>query len=249
MPSKRYGRLEHREVDPSVQNVMQESSTQIYPLGARLAFDDGRIYRYTENGAVALAAGKVNSSPDDGAEREDTLTVAVAAGKRAMTYTAVGTITANQYADGLLCIVDGSGQGMQYKIENHLAITAGETGIINLYDPIVTALSTSSDVMLVKSLYKSVIVAPDQVVIPTGVAPIPVTASFFFWNQTRGPAPVLSEDSTGSAATERICTLGTSAGTLTTAGGAPGAAIIGRVQFDSRDHVSGDYDVIFLTIE
>lgn len=249
MPSDRWAKIEHREVDPAIQHFMQENVAQQYPLGAKLALTDGRIFRYSENGGVALVAGKVNSSPDTGAEREDTLTVAVAAGKRAMTYTAVGTITANQYADGLLCVVDGSGQGLQYKIKNHLAITAGQTGTINLYDPIVTALSTSSDVMLVKSLYKSVVVAPDQIVIPTGVAPMPITASYFFWNQTRGVAPVLTEDSTGDAATERICTLGTSAGVLTTAGGAPGAPIIGRVMFAGLDHASGDYHPIFLTIE
>ncbi len=249
MPSEFWAKLDHREVDPSRQWHMQESETQKYPLGARLSLADGRMFRYAENGAVALTPGLVNSSPDDGAEKEDTITVAASQGARSITYTAVGTITENQYADGLLVITDGTGQGMQYKIKNHLAIAAGSTGTINLYDPIVTALDTTTDVMLVKSAFKSVIVAPDQVVIPTGVAPIPVQANFFFWSQTRGIAPVLSEDSTGSAATERICTLGTSAGVLTTAGGAPGAAIIGRVYFDSLDRISGDYDVTFLTIE
>ena len=249
MSSKHWSILDHREVDPSLQWHMQESETQKYPLGARLAYTDGRVFRYTENGAVALAAGKINSCVDDGAEREDTLTVAAAAGARQVTYTAVGTITENQYAGGILCVVDGTGQGLQYKIESHLAITAAATGVINLYDPILTALDTTTDVMLVKSPYKSVVVAPDQIVLPTGVAPIPVTASYFFWNQTRGLAPVLAEDSTGDAATERICTLGTSAGVLTTAGGAPGAAIIGRLYFDSLDQVSGDYGPIFLTIE
>lgn len=249
MPSKYWALLDHREVDPSVQWHMQENVAQKYPLGARLSLADGRMFRYSENGSVALTPGLINCSPDDGAEREDTITAAVAIGARSMVYTAVGTITENQYADGLLCVVDGTGQGLQYKIESHLAIGAASTGVLNFYDPVVTALDTTSDVMLVKSLYKSVIVAPDQVVIPTGVAPIPVTANYFFWNQTRGIAPVLAEDSTGSAATERICTLGTSSGVLTTAGGAPGAAIIGRVMFDSLDHVSGDYPPIFLLIE
>ena len=249
MPSERWATIDHREVDPSDQHFMQEKSVQKYPLGARLSLVDGRTFRYAENGAVALTAGLVNSSPDTGAEREDTLTVIASAGARSLTYTAVGTITANQYADALLCVVDGVGQGLQYKIKNHLAIAAAATGVINLYDPIVTALDLTTDVMLVKSLYKSVVVAPDQIVIPTGVAPIPVQASFFFWNQTRGIAPVLAEDSTGDAATERICTLGTSSGVLTTAGGAPGAPIIGRVMFAGLDHVSGDYPPIFLTIE
>jgi hypothetical protein len=249
MPSKRYSVIEHREVDPSLQNIMQESSTQLYPLGARLALDDGRVFRYCENGGSALAAGLCVANPIPGTEREDTLTAAVAAGARSLTYTAVGTITENQYRDGLLCVVDGTGQGLQYKIESHLAIAAAATGTINLYDPIVTALDTTTDVMLVPSIYKDVVLTPDQIVQVVGVPPIPVTADYFFWAQTWGIAPVLNEDGLGNLATERICNLGTSGGYISTNGMAPGAPVIGIAIFDSLDATNGDYHPIFLQIQ
>lgn len=247
MGDENYQILEHRE-QISEQLLMQEFADAKAPLGTRLALADGRTFRYCKAGAVALAAGKVVSTPIDGLEREDTISAASAIGSRIITYEAVATMTENEYRDGLACIVDGTGQGLQYKIKNHLAITAGDTGAINLYDKIVTALDTTTDVMLIKSIYDALVLTPDQVVLPIGVPNIPVTALFYFWAQTWGIAPVLAEDSTGDAATERICTLGTIGGVKTTAGGAPGTPIIGRVLPYSEDHVSGDYPPIFLTI-
>lgn len=247
MPSKRYSVIEHREIDPS-QYIMEESSTQQYALGSRLALADGRAFRYTESGAVALGAGLCVSTPLTGLEREDTLTAVVAAGARSLTYTAVGTLTANQYADGMLCVVDGAGQGLQYKIQNHLAITAAATGVINLYDPIITALDITTDVILVQNAYKDVVLAPDQIVQVMGVPGIPVTANYFFWAQTWGICPVLNEDGLGDLATERICSLGTSGGYLATNGAVPGAPVIGTAIFDSLDATNGDYQPIFLTI-
>lgn len=248
MSTKRWSTIKHNAIDPT-QHPMVESATQNYPLGACLELVDGRTFRYCKNGAVDLAAGKFVATPLVATEREDTLTVAAAAGERSITYTAVGTITANQYADGLLCIVDGAGQGLQYKIEKHEAIAAGSTGTIYLYDPIVTALDTTTDVILMANEYKDVVVAPDQIVLPVGVPCIPVTAAYYFWAQTRGVCPVLAEDSLGNLATERVCVLGTTGGYLSTDGGVGGAPRVGKHIFDSTDGVATDYFPIFLDLE
>ena len=45
------------------QGIHQESSTQLYPLGHRVALNDGRVYHYAENGAGTLAPGKLVGSP------------------------------------------------------------------------------------------------------------------------------------------------------------------------------------------
>ncbi len=97
------------------------------------------------------------------AERENTITVARPQFATQVTYTASGTITANQYQDGFLCVADGAGEGMQYKIKSHPAIASAATGIITLYDGIITALDTTSDVMLIPSLYKDVFLNPNVV--------------------------------------------------------------------------------------
>lgn len=237
---------DHKEM-PGDQNILQESSTQKYPLGTRLGLEDGRVFHYALAGSSALAAGKLVGSPITAAEREDTITAAVAKGATTATHTAVGTITKNQYRDGLYCVVDGTGQGLQYKIKSNDAIAAGSTGTITLHDPIVTALDTTSDVILLPNPYNAVTLNPDVVRLTLGVPPIPVTASYYFWLQTWGIATVLCGDSTGNAATERWCHPATSTGEfLTTAGGIGGTQIIGYALFDSTDYVDGDYMPIYL---
>ena len=136
------------------QGIYEENSAQQYPLGFRVALSDGRVFHYAENGGTALAAGKLIGSPLVFTEIERTITAAAAQFATQVTYTAVGTITSNQYQDGFLCVVDGAGEGLQYKIKSHPAIAAAATGTITLYDGIITALDTTSDVMLIPSLYK-----------------------------------------------------------------------------------------------
>ena len=231
------------------QGIYEENSAQQYPLGFRVALSDGRVFHYAENASSTLAPGKLIGSPLTFAEREDTITVAAAQFATQVTYTASGTITANQYQDGFLCVADGAGEGMQYKIKSHPAIASAATGTITLYDGIITALDTTSDVILIPSLYKDVLLNPDVVLKTLGVPPIPVTADYFFWVQTWGQAMVLCGDSLGDAATERWCVpAGATGEFLSTATGIPGTEIIGYQMGNSSDVVDTDYFPIYLTI-
>ena len=231
------------------QGIYEENSAQQYPLGFRVALSDGRVFHYAENASSTLAPGKLIGSPLTFAERENTITVAAPQFATQVTYTASGTITANQYQDGFLCVADGAGEGMQYKIKSHPAIASAATGIITLYDGIITALDTTSDVMLIPSLYKDVFLNPNVVLKTLGVPPIPVTADYFFWVQTWGQAMVLCGDSHGDAATERWCVpAGATGEFLSTAGGVPGTETIGYQMGDSSDVADTDYFPIYLTI-
>ena len=231
------------------QGIYEENSAQQYPLGFRVALSDGRVFHYAENGGTALAAGKLIGAPLVFTEIERTITAAAAQFATQVTYTAVGTITSNQYQDGFLCVADGAGEGMQYKIKSHPAIASAATGIITLYDGIITALDTTSDVMLIPSLYKDVFLNPNVVLKTLGVPPIPVPADYFFWVQTWGQAMVLCGDSLGDAATERWCVpAGATGEFLSTAGGVPGTETIGYQMGDSSDVADTDYFPIYLTI-
>lgn len=225
-------------------------------LGDVLRLDDGRVFRLALNGAVALAAGKLITSPLNFTEREDTITVAAAIGATSVTYTAVGTITADAYAGGLLRVVDGTGEGLQYKISGNDAITAAATGSIYLYDPIVTALDTTSDVIITKSKYSDTILAPaDAIAKPLGVPVIPVTAAYYFWVQTWGDAICLfhgdAAASLGNAVTERACYLSdaTAGAFESPAGGIAGQVIIGEHLADSADAVDTEYHAINLRLD
>ena len=231
------------------QGIYEENSVQQYPLGFRVPLSDGRVFHYTENASVALAAGKLIGSPLVFTEIERTITAAAAQFATQVTYTAVGTITSNQYQDGFLCVVNDAGEGIQYKIKSHPAIAAAASGVITLYDGILTALTTSSDIMLIPSLYKDVRLNPNTICKTVGVPPIPVTADYFFWTQTWGQALVLCGDSLGNAATERWCVpAGATGEFLSTAGGVPGTETIGYQIGDSSDVVDTEYFPIYLTI-
>jgi hypothetical protein len=240
--------LDHKEIFGK-QDHTETSSELLYPLGTIMKLADGRKFRYARAGAVDLIAGQVQASPLTAAQREDTLTVAAAINATSFTFTAAVTMTDDEYAGGMAHIVDGTGQGHQYRIRGNEAIAAASTGLIYLDGPIKVALDTTTDVILTKSPYADVVVAPDQIVMPVGVPTVPVTATYYCWLQTGGVCPVLAEDALGDLATERICILGTTGGYLATDGAAPGTPIVGKHIFDSTNAVSGDYFPIYLTID
>jgi len=246
--------LSHREMITE-QGIMQESETQRLPLGAKLELADGRIFRYCKNGAVALAAGKTIQSVIVATERDDAINAAavVAIGAKTFAFTAVGAITADQFAEGFAHIVNDTGEGLQYKIKSNTAAGAAADCVVTLYDPIITALAATTDVILSSSQYSGVVLAADDLSFIIGVPVIPVTANYYFWAQSGGVAMVLQNGSTGVATTEREVYADVAAGTdgaaLSTAGGAVGKQQIGYHYFDTTDVVATEYWPVNLTID
>lgn len=246
--------LTHREMIAE-QGIMEESERQRLPLGAKLELADGRVFRYCKAGGVALAAGKTAQSVIVATERDTSINggAVVAVGALSFTFTAVAEITANQFAEGFAHIVNDTGAGLQYKIKsNTFAAIAAET-TITLYDPIVTALAATTDVILTSSPYSAVILADGDLSYIVGVPTIPVTALFYFWSQTGGVGMVLRGDSTGVATTELELQAdvvgGTDGAGISTAGGAVGKQQLGYNYFDTTDGVSGEYWPTMLTID
>jgi len=177
------------------QGIYEESSTQKAPLGTRLAFSDGRVYRYALNGSTALAAGKPVKSLASGSDLVNLLVQSAAAiGTKTVTVSTAAAMTT--LAEGYLCINDNTGQGLMYKIKKSAANASTSTHTdITLYDPIYTALDTTSECIVVPSPYYGVTVATadgEENII--GVPPIAVTASYYFWLQTWGICNVLRAD-------------------------------------------------------
>jgi hypothetical protein len=244
-----YQLLEHREI-MGVQDLMEESATQNYPLGSRLALNDGRVFRYSKAGAVALGVATIAASPILATERTDNLSVAAVVNAKQVTITAVATMTDDEYADGFLHVVNDTGQGLQYKIAGNEAITAGDDGIVYLHDPIKVALDITTDIIMTTSLYTGLIVPPgDNIIYGVGVPTIPVTALYYFWAQTKGIGMVLAGDSTGAGNTERQVWMSNAGASLSTAGGVAGTQLIGNMLFDSTDQVDTEYWPIVLDIE
>jgi len=176
-------------------DYMDQSATQRHELGARYTTEDGRAYRYCKNGAVALVTGHLIQSAALGGSSGHVQTgIAVQAdsaiGDESI-YVELDTdaATLNQFAGGYLCISDDAGEGQMFGIVGNSVATGGGTCRVDLDRPIkIAALVATSLVQMMTDPYSTVIAAP--ITTPTGlilgIAPIAVTAEYYFWVQTWG---------------------------------------------------------------
>jgi hypothetical protein len=178
------------------QGIYEESATQKAEIGFRLLVGD-RVFRYAYAGGTALAAGKLMTSAQLPAEVNKAVEADAAAGTYEVTVT---TSAAQLYlAEGYMVVNDDAGEGLSYRIKSSAANadTATSTDIV-LYDPIVTALTTSSEVELYGSPYYDLDLSADVTDHISGIPPIPVTANYYFWLQTWGPCGCLVGNTTAA---------------------------------------------------
>lgn len=178
------------------QGLFEESATQKHALGCRRELNDGRLFVYASAGE-ALAAGKLNvSAVIDTNQCNVALAENASAGVTRLKVTATSTnITENEYREGYLWVNDATGEGQIFKIAYNPAITAASAGYFEIYDKVRVALTTSSECSLSKHpqmgvQYHAAATAVIEA-IPTGVSPIAVTSAYYFWNQVKGPIPLL----------------------------------------------------------
>lgn len=198
------------------QGVMEISAEKKEELGTLRITRDGRKFRYAKAGASALSAGKMGVAPAIDAE---VMNEACAYAHAIGDYTFTETITAgvafaeNFFAGGFLQINDATGEGYQYMIESSTAVTATGTSItISLYDPIKVALvASTSEFTLAASTLQGVTESTTEENLPVGIAPVAVTAAYYYWIQTGGEALALVA---GTPAVGSMLTLSSTAGAL-----------------------------------
>lgn len=221
-------------------------STPEVQLGAKASTPDGRVFRYVKAGAAALVPGKVYDAPIEVANHTNATVVSGAAGATAVTLTLGATAaTANQYAGGVLVVNDVTGEGQTFTIKSHPAADSGASLVVTLEDdePIVTALTTSSQATLVQNAYNGVVLhATTEVSFPVGVAHTAITEGQYGWIQTHGPISALCAATTG---------IGQSCAASDTTAGAYeiGDGILPVIGYAIRAGVATEYNPIFLTID
>jgi len=269
------------DVYGKTEDIYKESSTKRRALGTRLVFPDGRVFRYAKSGA-AIAIGRVcgtaayttkhaidcpvNAARTTAQWDAGTYTIQVAT-------TAIGTgstgdvVWANRYDDGYIFATDNAGQGQVLQIKSHTAgTTAASTPTFTMYDDdlLTIALTTTSQVGIVKNMYDNVVTHTGTVGggPAMGVSPIAVSAANkYFWLQTWGPCPTIR----GVLATVRgqhvVVTNSTDAGdtfTGTAGTGYPAFSTCTRLMYQGvhprvgftlvPSTSSGDFDLTYLTI-
>lgn len=173
---------------------------QRWPLGTKMALQDGREYVFVKNGAGAATAGLLfQSEVPDGAF--DTLAVPAAtstyntAGLRTLRATLPASAVAkNLWAEGYAITeaAAGAGEGYAYKIVSHPASAGSEDLEVTLQTPLKHTLNTSDKITFIKHPTADVIVHPAP---PTaavvGVMAGAIAAASYGWAAVRGVQPVL----------------------------------------------------------
>lgn len=230
----------------SAQAILAESSTGLHVLGTYMETADGRGYRYAKIGAVATVAGKVYQGPAlDATNMQPSgglATAAAAIGALEITTTDTVTLAANLLAGGYLSVVVTPGQGYTYKIKGNSAATAAAVTFY-LEDPVVVALTTSSNIIVAKHPYDGLVIEPGT---PTArIAGVPngiITAAYYGWVQTRGACAVLF---TGTGVAGKV--VGSlSGGTSGSMAPAIAATNIGGEHMATG--ITGEYSLVYLTI-
>lgn len=168
-------------------------ATQLHKLGQLGATADGRRYRYTENGAVALVAGQLCVATDITTAHEDLAVNTAAVGDKTLTVTLGATaIVANDYDGGYVFVVDETGQGINYLIDSAPVTASTGDVIIELHEPIATAFVADTTVTLYRNPYKEVVISDGtQADFPVGVPNFAIPADEFGWLQTGGMCSIL----------------------------------------------------------
>ena len=179
------------------QGIYEESSYAKFDLGEKLELIDGRVFRYGQFNA-AVGAGLVVSQDVSATSvvEIDGKATAAAIGATEVILTDSGTLgsaTADQYAGGYLHITDDAGEGHQYRIKSNTAASS-DAVTFTLYDGLVVAVTTATDVAITGGLYCKLVSATGATdYIASGVTPIAFTSGYYGWVQTGGIATVLAD--------------------------------------------------------
>ena len=176
----------------------KETSEQKQKLGTRAVTPDGRVFYYAEasNTAIARGGNVVNGIAAVAAHDMDLVAVAASAAATSFTTTTSLTVTKDQYKDAYVYFNDGPAEGEIYRIKSNTAVSgaAGLSITIDEPDGLVTALTTASLFGVMYSPYKDIHIVDGNGTPTTGIVGVttaPVTADYFCWVQTSGPAAVL----------------------------------------------------------
>ncbi len=241
-------------------DVLAESVTQLFPLGTKITQGE-RVWRYCKNAATALtivgtpiqSAASVHSDCDEDVVVAASTGEAYAIGSYDITLVSTTNIAAAPWStenggkDGYVFVNGGTGIGQMRKIKAHEAFASTNNIKITCYDPWnVAIVNGNSECGIIQNPYSNVVLSGADVTnqMPVGVNPIAVTASYYFWAQSGGPA---------AAVCNTTIAYGTWAVTGTTAGKIdPGAAttteyIIGYMI--TAGIKSNDHAAIFLILD
>lgn len=239
-------------------------ATKLHKLGTKMELPDGRIFRYARASATAIVTGKLyqgKAGEANTAQINDIAPADTDVGAREVVVTIAGTaLVANVFDDGYLVVASsiGTGIGHAYKIAENNSCGAGGTTTLTLAgnDEVKVALeSGTTTVGLRKNEYDEVLLTTADTVrvnVLAGVSAAAAAASAYCWIQRRGPAAVLTDNTTliigtpCTASTTVVGAVGGNSAATTNVADGLGDTAIGMVMSVSDQN---EYSLIDLTLE
>ena len=176
-----------------------------FPAGSKLVLPDERAYRFTENdGTPEVAATLYQSALPIANATDQGVNVATAAGATSLSATLGGTSAiADLYAEGTVHSSNAAGEGYAYRIrravttgQGHAAVSSSAVITVNLEpsETLQVALTTASKLTFTHNRFRVVLIHDSP---PTaslvGISPGIAAANRWYWSQTEGDAPVVTE--------------------------------------------------------
>lgn len=153
-------------------------------VGSKWDTNTGGTVALVQNGAVAIASGKLVQAPTQlTAFQKLAMTVPTAypatVGATQILVTNGGTVLKqNLFAGGTLVVASGTGIGQTLQIGSHQQAAASATFVVTLVDPIVVTLDATSTVSMIANPYNGVLISNHSTLgTPVGVSLYPLAAS------------------------------------------------------------------------
>jgi hypothetical protein len=179
------------------QDTYAASATQNYALGSPRDFSDGRRFRYAQAGASNITRALMQQSAALNTFFSDITQTghAQVAGATAITIlcTTGSAVAANYFAGGKLLVTTGTNKGDTYPVVSSALEGTDTLMDLVLGEPLRNAIAATDKVTLIPNRWSNTIVVPATTATgaPAGVPAVDVTAAYFYWAQTRGPAAMI----------------------------------------------------------
>ncbi len=179
------------------QGVFATSATQNYQLGAILDLPDGRRFRYAQAAATNITRALMQQSAALNTYFSDIVQTGHAQVVGATAITTLCTTgsanPANYFAGGRLIVTTGTNIGDSYPILSSALQTTDTLMNLVLGEPLRHPIAVTDKVTLIPNRWAATIVVPvtTPTGAPAGVPAVDVTASYFYWAQTKGPAAMI----------------------------------------------------------
>ncbi len=168
-------------------------------VGTKMVIEDGRTFRWVENGGVAAVNARVFMSVAPSANFLDEDVGTIAAGETVLT--AVDSTSGNGAIDlfknGYLFVTEIAQLDPVHRIKSNTLITAsGNSGTITLYNPLLDAIGAAETITYVENPFRDIVVGLSSAYTapPVGVICTAIALDEYGWIATGGPAKVLYED-------------------------------------------------------